>query len=803
MGLPDPIAAGQRARAAEPVRKAPRSGGNDAIGTAMASGRAGSVTTGLRVVGQAIPRHDARDKVVAATAYAADWAMPGMLHGVVLRSPYPSARIRRLDITRAREMSGVAAVLTAKDVPRNTLSTDVPGQTTAVGPLRARLHVLAEGRVRHQGEAIALIAAETEELARSALEAIEIEYEPLSGVFDPAAALAPGAPLVHEEGNLLAEWRISRGDVAAAFAHADVVVEGEYRTQFVDAGYLEPESGVAWIDSDGVITIRLATQVIEHFRDVAEVLQIPQNRVRVIGTYLGGGFGGKEDVTVEVYLGLLVWRTGRPVKMVWTRQESLLARAKRHPFHMRYRTGATTTGELVAHHIELLADAGGYAYLSALVLLYATVTATGPYRVPTVEVDARVAYTNNPPTSAMRGFGSMQVVFGYESQMDRIARALGIDPVRVRQINALGAGDTLPVGQVIETRVELPALAACAWAGLGEQTAPRAQHVRIGRGLACNLQSYGRIVWLHDWSSAWVGFEMDGTVVVRCGAPDVGGGQASSLCQIAAEVLGVDVAAISVHISDSALTPLAGTTTATRQLYMSGNAVLEAACELRRQILTAAAPLLKAEITALEMADGRIWAPDGRSLTLAEALRECARVGVSRSHLAVYHAPAGEPVDLHHGVGKVFPDYTFGAHAVEVEVDMETGAVRVLKHVAAHDVGRAINPQSVEGQIQGGAVMGIGYGLMEEVILDQGVNLTTSFASYLIPGALDVPDVKPVVLESGEGLGPFGARGIGEPPIGPPAAAVANAIEAATGARLTALPITAERVARALGLLSD
>jgi CO/xanthine dehydrogenase Mo-binding subunit len=756
---------------------------------------------GLRVVGQPIVRHDARDKVAAATAYAADWAMPGMLHGVVLRSPYPSARIVRLDTAKAEAMPGVAVVLTAKDVPRNTLSTDVPGQTTAVGPLRATLHVLAEERVRHQGEPVALLAAETLEQAHAALEAIEVEYDEMRGVFSPDEALASGAPAVHGSGNLLAQWRIARGDVAAAFRDAAVVVEGEYATQMVDAAYLEPESGVAWIDSDGVITIRLSTQVIEHFRDVAEVLQVPQNRVRVIGTYLGGGFGGKEDVTVEAYLGLLALKTGRPVKMVWTRHESLLSRAKRHPYRLRYRTGANARGEIIAQQIELLADAGAYAYLSALVLLYSTVTAAGPYRSPAVEVNARVAYTNNPPTSAMRGFGAMQTVFAYESQMDRVARALGINPVTIRRLNALRRGDMLPVGQVIETHVAIPELAERAWAALGPPATPRSAQLRVGRGLACNLQPYGRIVWLHDWASAWLGFEMDGSLVVRCGCPDVGGGQASSLCQIAAEVLGVSLARISVHVSDSALTPLAGTTTASRQLYMSGNAVLKTAHELRAQLLGVAATILGVDADTLDMNDDHVVTADGRTLPMSRLLSECARASVPRSHLGVYHAPAGEPVDLARGSGKVFPDYTFGAHAAEVEVDIETGVVRVLRFAAAHDVGRAINPQSVEGQIQGGAVQGLGYGLMEEVVLEHGINLTTSFATYLIPTAADVPDVRAVVVESGEGLGPFNARGIGEPPIGPPAAAIANAIEHATGVRITRLPITAERVARGLGLL--
>lgn len=757
-----------------------------------------------RVIGQPVPRHDARDKVAGRLAYAADWFMPGMLVGKVLRSPYPSARIRRIDVSRAAKLAGVGVVLTAQDVPQNALWTDVPGQTTVVGPLRARIQVLAEDRVRYQGEPVALVAAETEEVASEALDLIEVDYETIPGVFDPLEALADGAPLVHEgNSNLLASWQVRAGDLEQAFGRAEVIVAGTYQTQWVDPAPLEPEAGVAWVDHDGVVTIRVSTQVIEHFRDVAEVLRLPQNRVRVIGTYVGGGFGGKEDVTVEVFLGLLAWHTKRPVKMVWTRQESLQARHKQHPFRMRYRTGALRTGELVAQEIELLADAGAYAYLSALVLLYATATAAGPYRVPAVSVDAQVVYTNNPPTSAMRGFGAMQVVFGYESQMDRLARELALDPVTIRARNTLRAGDRLPIGQTIETHVALEEAASRAWEALGPPREPPSPHVRIGRGLACNMQPYGRIVWLHDWASAWIGFEMDGSVAIRTGVPDVGGGQASSLCQIAAEILGTPLESISVHISDSALTPLAGTTTATRQLYMSGNAVLRAAMTLREQLLKVAALLLEASAETLTMANGQVAAPDGRSVPLVRVLRECARVGVPRSVLEVYHAPAGDPIDLERGGGRIFPDYTYGAHAVEVEVDTETGAVRLTRYAACHDVGQAINPQSVEGQIQGGAAMGIGYGLMEEVVLEGGNNLTTTFGSYLMPSTMEVPEIEPIVIESGDGLGPFGARGIGEPPVGPPAAAIACAIWDAVGVRMTELPITPEKVARGLGVVVE
>lgn len=769
----------------------------------MAKGTAVSRTEQLRVVGRRLPRHDAWDKAQARTLYAADWQMPGMLHGAVLRSPYPSARITRIDTTRAAALPGLAAVLTARDVPHNTLWTDVPGQTSAVGPLRAHLQVLAEDRVRYQGEPVALVAAQTPEIAAQALELIEVAYEEQPGVFDPEEALRPGAPPVHEEGNLLARWQVRCGDVDAALARAHVVVERTYRCQFIDHAYLEPEAGVAWVDADGVIVIRASTQVIEHFRDVAEVLGVPHSKVRMIGPYVGGGFGGKEDVTVEVFLGLLAWRTRQPVRLVWSRQESLLARPKRHPFILRYRTGAERDGTLVAQKVDLLADSGAYAYLSALVLMYATVTAAGPYRAPHVAVDARVAYTNNPPTSAMRGFGAMQMVLGYESQMDQVARRLDLDPVELRVRNGLRTGDRLPISQELDTHVAVAEAVQRAWATLGPRRAPSTPHHRIGRGLACNFQPYGRIVWLHDWASAWVGFEADGSVVIRTGVPDVGGGQASSLCQIAAEVLGVEPDRISIHIADSALTPLAGTTTATRQLYMSGNAVLHTATQLRRQLLDVAAQMLETTADRVDLQESSAVAIDGRRVSLVQLMRECTRLGVPRSYLGVYRAPAGDPVDLERGGGRVFPDYTFGAHAVEVEVDSETGAVTVLRHVACHDVGRAINPQSVEGQVQGGAVMGLGYGLMEEVVVDRGVNLSTSLAAYLIPTSLDVPDVEPVIIESGEGKGPFGARGIGEPPIGPPAAAIANAIEDAVGVRITDLPITPERVARALGLVTD
>jgi len=750
-----------------------------------------------RVIGRPQPRFDAVDKIRGATRYAADWQLPGMLAGAVLRSLHAAARIRRLDVARARAMPGVAAVLTASDVPHNAVEED----PTGIGLIRFATPVLADGRVRYQGEPVALVAADSPARAQTALEAIEIEYEPLPGLFDAADALRPGAPRVHDDrDNVLVHWTLRRGDLAEGFRRADVVVEHTYRTQRVDHAYLEPEAGVAWIDAQGVVNIRASSQVIEHFREIAEMLGVPHNRVRVVAPFLGGGFGGKEDMTVEPFLALLAWKTGQPVRMTWSRYDSLLARPKRHPFTMRYKTGAARDGRLVAQEISLVADAGPYPLLSPRVLFAALVTGGGPYKIPNVAIDARAAFTNNVPSSAMRGFGAMQVTFAYESQMDALAERLGLTPEEIRARNFLAKGDRLPTGESVETHVALPELVRRATAALGERSRPSGPSARIGRGFACNIQPYGRTVWFRDRASAWLGFEADGSLVIRSGVPDLGGGQSAVLAQIAAEVLGVSLDRVTVHFGDSALTPLAGGTFATRQLYMSGNAALLGARELRAQVAPVAAALLEAAEADLDFADDHVavsGSPD-RRIALARMVAECGRRGIPAAHLATFHAEQAPPVDLATGQGRTFPDFTYGCHAAEVEVDTETGAVRLLKYAACHDVGQAINPQSVEGQIQGGAVMGIGQALTEEVVVENGNNLSTLFAGYLIPTALDLPDVQAVIVESGEGKGPFQARGIGEPPTGPPPAAIASAIENATGVRLRELPMTPERVLRAL-----
>ena len=754
---------------------------------------------GGRVVGSELDRHDAIEKVQGRTSYAADHALPRMLHAMLKRSDYAHARIERVEVAAAEAIDGVIRVFTASDVPQNTVWVDVPGQTLEVGALKARSNVLADEVVRYHGEPIALVAAETEDAALAALDAIVVDYEPLPVIDDPEHALDTDAPQLHESGNLLAHWELEEGDAEAGLAQAAAVVEDEYRTQFIDHAYLEPEAGVAWRDTDGVITIRAATQVVEHFRDVARILDLPDNKVRLITPYVGGGFGGKEDMTVEPYLGIVVALTSRPVRMVWSRQESLTARQNRHAVRMRYRTGADAEGRLVAMDVDILSDGGAYALLSALVLLYSTTCAAGPYRCPNVKIRARTVYTNHTPCSAMRGFGGMQVALGYEGQMDRLARELGIDPLEIRRRNFVERGDTLPIGQELETVVELPALVD-ALSERADRPEPSGPRRAVGRGYACNLQPYGRCIWLNDWSSAWIGFELDGTLTIRIAVPDIGGGQASSLIQIASEILGVAPERVSIHIGDSALNPLTGTTTATRQLYMSGNAVLKAAQELRQTLAGVAAGLLEVDAERLEFGpDGVSESDSGRTIQFTELLAAAASVNAPWHVLATHRAPKGVPWQAYESWrGRVFPDFTYGCHAVDVEVDLDTGQVQVLRYVAGHDVGKAINPQSVEGQIEGAVAMGLGYALSERIVFDEGQNLTTTFAQYLIPTAVEMPTVEAVVLESGEGMGPFNARGIGEPPIGPPAPAVAAAIHDACGVALTELPFTPERVVEAI-----
>lgn len=758
-----------------------------------------------RIIGKPLPRHDAWGKVFAETKYANDYKLPGMLYAKVLRSRYPAAKLLSIDTREAAKLSGVAAVMTAKDVPHNETVTRF-GQTHKVGGFEGLYRVLAEKKVRFRGDAVALVAAKSLALAEEALGLIKVKYEPLEGVFDPVEAMKPGAyPVGEDESNVICSYKVRKGDIAKGFDLADVIVENTYRVPMVDHAYLEPESGVAWLDDGGVITIRAATQVIEHFRGIADVLGLPHNKVRVIAPMVGGGFGGKEDITVETYLALLVWKTGKPVSLTYTREESIIAHSKRHPYVMKYKTGATKDGKLVAMEAEMISDAGGYVFLSPWVLLYSTVNATGPYDITHVRVDCHAVLTNNTFSSANRGFGAPQPCFAYESQLDEIAKQLNLSPLEIRKKNYLHTGDSLATGRVLEHSVETEQTAEKAMEALGSPSQPGSPSEKIGQGMASGMMSYGRMTFLHDTSRSYVSLEMDGSVTVKCGVQDIGGGQASSLAQIAAEVLGVSMEDVTVYIGDSALTPLAGTTTATRQLYMSGNATYKAAMAVRDNLFNKAADILETAPENLDIKDRKILIkPDikhdpDRVLAFDDVVKACAADGVQLYNVAQFNAPARELIDFQTGQGQVFADFTFGTHAMEVAVDVDTGKVNVLKIVACYDVGQAINPLSAEGQLEGGALYGLGYGMIEEVILDKGNTLTPSLAEYLIPTSVDAPDVKTIMIESGGGVGPFGAKGLGEPACVSVAPAFANAVSDATGVRIYDLPVTPEKILKALG----
>jgi len=713
----------------------------------------------LKQVGKPLRRVDALGK--AATVYAADFSMPNMLHAKVLRSTRPSARIVRLDVSKARELPGVVCILTGEDVKGAKLNTDLPGQTGREARAGSDAPVLALDTVRYVGEPMALVCAESLEIAEAAMRLIDLQLDDLPGVFTPEEALTPGAPILFDPDNVVSRYTIRKGDLEAGMAEADEIVERTFKMPFVEHAYLEPDGGVAWVDEQGVINIRVCTQVIEHFRSIARALGVPQNRIRVRGTMVGGGFGSKEDITVEIFL---------------------------------------KDGRITASQIAMAADSGAYPYLTPYVLLYATGMAAGPYKIDHVHVDAIAAATNQTFTSAFRGFGGPQAALGYEQQMDEIAKVLGLDPLEVRRANYMQTGDTTCTGQEVSSAVWSEECATRALHALGERT-PDTPTRKIGRGLASTFQSYGRITWFHDTSQAWVGVEQDGTVQLRCGVPDIGAGQSNSICQIAAEILGVPLDRVTIYATDSAVTPLAGTSTATRQLYMSGNAVTLAANAVRERLVKRAAEELGAAETELDLEGSRavVASDPSRFIELADLVHLCAAEGIELSHLAQFNAPFTDGLDPETGQGDIWPDFTFGAVAVEVAVDTETGQIEVLKCAACHDVGRAINPAAVQGQIAGGTHQGLGYALMEEFVLENGLIKTPSLAEYLVPTALDFPETDVIILESGTGVGPFGAKGIGEPALTPAAPAVANAVADAIGTRIAELPLTPKRILEALG----
>jgi len=736
----------------------------------------------MSVVGQSVHRVDAQGKVTGETLFPGDIHKPNQAYMKILFARRPHAIVRRIDISDADTMPGVLAVFTSKDVPVNEYGLIMPDQPVLCGPGSAKPYT---DRVRFVGDQVALVVAESETVATEALKRIKVDYEDLPVVTDPLAAMDDDALMLHPEkgSNIFRHYRIRKGDVKQAFSQADVVIEAEYRTPAQEHVYLQPEAGMAYIDDQGRVTVEVAGQWTHEDREqIAHALDLKEGQVRVIYPAIGGAFGGREDMSVQIVLALAAWRLpqrgiNRPVKIIWSREESILGHHKRHRFVIRAKWGATNDGKVIAAEVDVIQDGGAYAYTSTKVLANATLMCTGPYEIPNVKVDAYSVYTNHIPGGAMRGFGGPQAAFAAEGQMNKLAEALGIDPVEIRARNVLKEGDLLSVGTPLPKGVTIDkviekAAEAADWEHTEkgwqrpDRTAlekPEEPYLRRGVGFACGFKNVGFSFGAPEQCWAMVelhgGAEIEEVVLHHAGA-DVGQGAHTVMTQMAAEAAGVPIEKVRLIVSDTAETDDSGSTSASRMTFMSGNAILG----------------------AVEAA-------------LAKWRRK------ERPAIATYQyrAPPTTPYDSQTGKSK--PNFAYGyvAEAASVEVDIETGHVRLLTVVCADDVGKAVNPQLIQGQIEGAVVQAGGYVLMEDFQEVDGSVHTAHLSTYLIPTVLDIPErVESVILEYPDPIGPRGARGMGEMPFIPLAPAITAAVRDAVGVWFDEFPLTPERVLRGL-----
>jgi len=763
----------------------------------------------LDVVGKRLVRKDGLPKVLGTAQFCADMRVQNQLYAAMVLPPAVPARLASLDVSEALAMEGVAAVLTAQDLPAARL----------FGMVVPDMPVIADGVVRQAGDPVALVAAETQEIADAAARAVRAAFEPLPGVYSPEEAMAPGAPLVHQDhpdrvgGNVYAHYKLRKGDVARGMAEAEVVVEGTYRTRHVDHAYLEPEAGLAVPNGDGSITLYGPMQAPFLARKaLGPVFNLPLNKIRVITTVTGGGFGGKEETSVETLgrAGLLALSTGRPVVLQYSRHVSLRIHGKRCPMVFKHRLGAKRDGRLCGLEVEVLLDKGPYASAggrplpnSGGIIKKMIVHITGPYEIPHVKADAYSIFTHNPTSVPMRGLGVPQAHFAMECAMDELARRLGMDPWELRMRNAFELGSTTGTGQVLTHSVGLK---ECLYrvkdlAGWGAPR-PRAEgDVARGRGLAAFFYSTGSATFV-DAASASVYLTEDGTVQVAVAIVDYGQGANTIFAQLAAEELGVPYDAVEILQPDTYGMPDAGITAGSRSTTVPGNAVVDAARKVKGMLLEVAGEVLKVEPTRLVIKQGRIFEPrhEAAALTVKEAILLAMKLGRPLAAQGYFASPKST-FDPATGQGSPFPVYSYGVQVADVEVDRRTGEVTLVRVYAVHDVGKAVNPSGVEGQIEGGVAMGAGMALTEEVQMRQGIPWNANFTDYILPTAVDTPAIIAEIVESPNAMGPFGAKGVGESSLVPTAAAIANAIRDAVGVRLTQLPMTADRVLAALHTL--
>jgi CO/xanthine dehydrogenase Mo-binding subunit len=738
-------------------------------------------------LGTSLPRIDARAKVTGAANYPGDLSMPGMVHACLLFARRPHARVLAIDLADARAVPGVIEIFTGSDVPNNEYGLVLFDAPVMVAPMRdgRRLPTSAhslphnpedrtlvfDGVVRHVGEKLALVVAETQEAAERARALIHVRYEDIPAIDSIAVALAPDAPQLHPHyaGNAIQRFRVRHGGddaaIDAALSAADVVIESEYSAGAQEHAYLQPEAGLAYLDEAGRIAVQVAGQwTHEDQEQIAHALKLPIDRVRVIYPAIGGAFGGREDMSVQIVLALAAWRLNRPVKLVWTREESIIGHHKRHPMRAHARIGAMRDGRIVAARVSLFTDAGPYNYTSNKVLGNATSTCVGPYDIPHVAIDTCAVVTNNVPSGAFRGFGAPQGLFVAETQINKLAAALGMDPVALRLKNGwrddtiTAFGTPVPPGCSLTTTIR-----RCAEAVSEAKPMVTQAHARIGRGFASGHKNIGFSFGFPERSEATIVLHGRTTIeradVFLAGA-ECGQGAHTAFIQIAAQALGVPVGAINLVASDTATSGSSGSASASRLTYMTAGAIEGAAAEALQR-----------------------WQDEERP---------------ARAHY-VYRPRKTTSLDPVTGQGDPNITYAYVAQSADIEVDVETGHLRVLNLICADDVGRAVNPQQVVGQIEGAAIQGLGYAVLENFVTDGGYVKSAHFSTYLIPTVLDVPErMDSIIVETPDPSGAYGIRGVAELPLMIVAPAIVAAIHDATGVWIHDLPLTPERVSQAL-----
>jgi xanthine dehydrogenase molybdenum-binding subunit len=753
---------------------------------------------GWRVIGTAMPRPDAVDKVTGAARFADDYEFPGMLHGRALRAGVPHGILTRLEVSRARAMPGVHAVLTADDLPGvRSHGLVIPDWPVLVG---------VGEKVRYVGDAVALVAAETREQAAQALEGIAAEYEALPVVSDPVTSRAAEAIRVHESGNLLKHIKIRKGDVERGLAESEHVLEDTFHTAMTEHAYLEPECSVARPTTDGRIEVFVGSQIpYADRKQTAACLGLPAEQVRIVGTLVGGGFGGKEDIAGQIHAALLAQATRRPVKVLFGRRESMLVHPKRHATQIRVRLGATGDGRLVAAETELYGDTGAYASLGDKVMTRATTHSAGPYRVPHVKADCYAVYTNNPPAGAFRGFGVTQAAFAVESALEMLADRLGIDPIEIRRRNALRVGDTTNTGQLLTESVGLEECIDQVEAALrriqpegnffAPQTVPGRPGLRRSWGFAVGYKNTGLGGGSPDKSAAEVELRDDGTAEVRSSAAEIGQGLVAVLQMIAAEELGLAPQSVNVLLMDTDLTPDGGPTTASRQTYVTGNAVKHAAAVVRQSALSTLSERFDVPPDEIRFVEG-LAQVDGHRVPMGQVVQWMKEEGREPKALYEYWAPDTQPLGT--AGGAMHFAFSFAAQAAQVEVDLDTGEVKALRVIVANDVGRAINPLGLHGQVEGGVMMGLGNALTEEFLVEEGRVITDRLARYRMPSIGHTPQIISLVVEHPTSEGPYGAKGVGEISSIPTTPAITNAVYHATGVWIRKLPVDQDWLLREL-----